>query len=59
MFSQGGVNRGAYPRFRFVKNGYACPGEAYGAGSSSGFGYPAFIYDGTGRFVYLTLKKVF
>jgi iron complex outermembrane receptor protein len=34
------------------------PPKAYGSGSS-GTGYPGFIYDATGRFVYLSLTKKF
>ena len=32
------------------------PPKAYGGGGS-GTGYPGFIYDATGRFVYVTLTK--
>jgi iron complex outermembrane recepter protein len=35
------------------------PPKAYGADFSNPYGYPAFIYDGTGRFVYVSLKKKF
>jgi iron complex outermembrane recepter protein len=35
------------------------PPQAYGGFRSSGFGYPASIYDATGRFVYISLTKKF
>ena len=35
------------------------PPKAYGRFFSNPYGYPFFIYDGTGRFVYLTLTKKF
>ena len=34
------------------------PPKAYGFGGSS-TGYPGFIYDATGRFVYVTLRRKF
>ena len=33
------------------------PPKAYGADFTNSYSYPALIYDGTGRFVYVTLKK--
>ena len=35
------------------------PPKAYGNSFSNPFGYPAAIYDPTGRFVYITLKMKF
>jgi outer membrane receptor protein involved in Fe transport len=35
------------------------PPQAYGSLRSNGFGYPGFIYDATGRFVYISLTKKF
>ena len=34
------------------------PPKAYGSGNN-GYGYPGFIYDSTGRFVYISLTKKF
>ena len=35
------------------------PPKAYGSMFTNPYGYPFFIYDGTGRFVYVSLKKKF
>ena len=35
------------------------PPKAYGNFFGNAYGYPSFIYDGTGRFVYVSLKKKF